>query len=72
MGWYYLGGVTMFFFIVQVITGVLLLMYFPAGRSDCLREYSFPDDQSALRLADSLDAQLERASDDHLAGAPHV
>ena len=33
MGWYYLGGITMFFFMVQVITGVLLLMYFQPGEA---------------------------------------
>src|ERR1700675_2164552 len=33
MGWYYLGGITMFFFIVQVITGVLLLMYYQPGEA---------------------------------------
>jgi cytochrome b6 len=29
--WYYLGGVTLFFFAVQVVTGILLLMYYQAG-----------------------------------------
>ena len=33
MGWYYLGGITMFFFIVQVVTGVLLLMYYQPGEA---------------------------------------
>ncbi|KAB2967622.1 MAG: hypothetical protein F9K18_04010, partial [Thermoanaerobaculia bacterium] len=31
--WYFLGGVTMFFFVVQIVTGVLLLMYYQAGES---------------------------------------
>jgi cytochrome b6 len=31
--WYYLGGVTMFFFLVQIATGILLLMYYQAGES---------------------------------------
>lgn len=29
--WYYLGGVTLFLFIVQVLTGILLLMYYVPG-----------------------------------------
>lgn len=31
MVWYYLGGATLFFFAVQVLSGVLLLMYYQAG-----------------------------------------
>jgi len=31
--WYYLGGTTMFFFVVQVLTGVLLLMYYQPGEA---------------------------------------
>ena len=26
--WYYFGGVSLFFFIIQVITGILLLFYY--------------------------------------------
>ena len=29
--WYYWGGISLFFFIVQVFTGVLLLVYFRPG-----------------------------------------
>ena len=31
--WYFLGGLTLFFFIVQIVTGILLLMYYQAGES---------------------------------------
>jgi len=31
MVWYYLGGATLFFFALQVVTGVLLLMYYQPG-----------------------------------------
>ena len=41
MGWYYMGGVTMFFFIVQVITGVLLLMYYQAGEATAYESIRF-------------------------------
>ena len=41
MGWYYLGGVTMFFFIVQVITGVLLLMYYQPGEATAYESIRF-------------------------------
>lgn len=33
MFWYYLGGTTMFFFTVQIVTGVLLLMYYQPGEA---------------------------------------
>ena len=33
MGWYFLGGATLFFFVVQIATGVLLLMYYQAGEA---------------------------------------
>ena len=41
MGWYYLGGVTMFFFTVQVITGVLLLMYYQPGEATAYESIRF-------------------------------
>lgn len=31
--WYFLGGVTLFFFTVQIATGILLLMYYQAGEA---------------------------------------
>jgi len=33
MVWYYLGGTTLFFFAVQVVSGVLLLMYYQPGEA---------------------------------------
>lgn len=33
MVWYYLGGATLFFFLVQIVTGVLLLMYYQPGEA---------------------------------------
>ena len=33
MVWYYLGGTTLFFFTVQLISGVLLLMYYQPGEA---------------------------------------
>ncbi len=33
MVWYYLGGATLFFFMVQIISGVLLLMYYQPGEA---------------------------------------
>ncbi len=29
--WYYLGGISLFFFLIQVVTGMLLLIYFQPG-----------------------------------------
>lgn len=33
MVWYYLGGTTLFFFTVQIVSGVLLLMYYQPGEA---------------------------------------
>jgi cytochrome b6 len=33
MVWYYLGGTTLFFFSVQIVSGVLLLMYYQPGEA---------------------------------------
>jgi cytochrome b6 len=33
MFWYFLGGTTLFFFLVQIATGVLLLMYYQPGEA---------------------------------------
>ena len=41
MGWYYFGGITMFFFVVQVITGVLLLMYYQPGEATAYESIRF-------------------------------
>ncbi len=29
--WYYFGGVSLFLFIIQVVTGILLLLYYKSG-----------------------------------------
>ncbi|MFC2140005.1 cytochrome bc complex cytochrome b subunit, partial [Bacteroidota bacterium] len=39
--WYYLGGVTLFLFIVQVITGILLLMYYKPGEDSAYESVRF-------------------------------
>ncbi|MFC2173067.1 cytochrome bc complex cytochrome b subunit, partial [Acidobacteriota bacterium] len=39
--WYYFGGVTIFFFTVQIITGVLLLMYYQAGENTSYESMKF-------------------------------
>lgn len=31
--WYYFGGITLFFFMIQIVTGILLLMYYEAGEN---------------------------------------
>ncbi|MEW6368410.1 MAG: cytochrome b N-terminal domain-containing protein [Acidobacteriota bacterium] len=33
MIWYYFGGIALFFFFVQILTGILLLMYYEAGEN---------------------------------------
>lgn len=39
--WYYFGGITLFFFIVQVFTGVLLLMYYRPGTDSAYESVRF-------------------------------
>jgi len=42
-GWYwsYLGGVALFLFVVQVMTGILLLMYYRAGANESFESVQF-------------------------------
>lgn len=39
--WYYMGGVTLFLFIIQVFTGILLLMYYKPGVNDAYESVRF-------------------------------
>lgn len=39
--WYYLGGLTLFFFAVQVMSGVLLLVYYQAGEQTSYESIRF-------------------------------
>jgi cytochrome b6 len=39
--WYYMGGVTLFLFIVQVVTGILLVMYYRPGAEDAFESVRF-------------------------------
>jgi len=39
--WYYLGGVTLFLFIIQVITGILLLFYYRPGADTAFESIRF-------------------------------
>jgi cytochrome b6 len=39
--WYYLGGVTLFLFVVQVFTGVLLLLYYRPGATEAGESVQF-------------------------------
>ncbi len=39
--WYYFGGVTLFLFIVQIITGSLLLLYYRVGENDSYESVHF-------------------------------
>jgi len=41
LAWYYLGGVTLFFFCVQVVTGALLLMYYQPGEATAYESIRF-------------------------------
>lgn len=39
--WYFLGGATLFFFTIQVVTGMLLLMYYQPGESTSYESIRF-------------------------------
>ena len=39
--WYYLGGMTLFFFLVQVVTGILLLLYYRPSASEAYDSVQF-------------------------------
>jgi quinol-cytochrome oxidoreductase complex cytochrome b subunit len=39
--WYYFGGVSLFLFILQVITGILLLMYYKSGEEQAFESVFF-------------------------------
>lgn len=39
--WYYFGGVSLFLFILQVITGILLLMYYKSGEAQAFESVQF-------------------------------
>jgi cytochrome b6 len=41
MIWYYLGGITLFFFIVQVCTGILLMLYYRPGAEEAFESVQF-------------------------------
>jgi len=41
MVWYYLGGATLFFFMIQVATGALLLLYYQAGEQTSYESIRF-------------------------------
>ena len=59
--WYYMGGITLFFFVVQVVTGILLLMYYRPGPEayDSVRRITYDVDFGwLLRSAHSWSANL--------------
>ncbi len=39
--WYYLGGVSLFLFIIQVVTGILLLLYYKSGEEFAFESIQF-------------------------------
>ena len=39
--WYYLGGMTLFFFIVQVVTGILLMLYYKPSAEEAHESIQF-------------------------------
>ena len=56
--WYYFGGVTLFLFIIQVVTGILLLLYYKGSEQLAFESIQFIMSKVAVRLADPLHPQL--------------
>lgn len=59
--WYYMGGITLFFFLVQIVSGVLLLIYYQPGPNayDSVRKITYDVDFGWLiRSAHSWSANL--------------
>jgi len=59
--WYYWGGISLFFFIVQIVSGILLLMYYQPGPNayDSVRQITYEIDFGWLiRSAHSWSANL--------------
>ncbi len=64
MVWYYLGGATLFFFMIQVATGALLLLYYQAGEQTSYESIRFITTKVPFGWLVRSDALLERALDD--------
>ncbi len=69
--WYYWGGISLFLFLVQCFTGVLLLVYLPAW-SRIVRVGSPDHVCDALRMADPFGARMVGEPDDVLDPRAHV
>ena len=39
--WYFLGGITLFLFVIQVLTGILLLLYYRPGASEAFESVQY-------------------------------
>ena len=39
--WYFLGGITLFLFMIQVLTGMLLLLYYRPGASEAFESVQY-------------------------------
>ena len=39
--WYFLGGITLFLFLIQVVTGILLLLYYRPGANEAFESVQF-------------------------------
>src|SRR5260370_8091785 len=39
--WYFLGGITLFLFVIQVLTGILLLLYYRPGVNEAFESVQY-------------------------------
>ena len=54
--WYYFGGMTLFLFTVQVVTGILLLLYYRPSSENAFESVQFIMTEVQVWLADSIDS----------------
>ena len=39
--WYFFGGITLFLFVIQVLTGILLLLYYRPGANEAFESVQY-------------------------------
>jgi len=57
--WYYFGGMTLFLFVIQVVTGILLTLYYRPSAEEAYESVQFIMIE-VLRVAHSVSPQLVR------------
>ena len=70
--WYFLGGITLFLFVIQVLTGILLLLYYRPGANEAFESVQYIMTRVQVWLADSFHPLLVGQSHDFYRLCAHV